>query len=153
VGKFERFSEGDIAFVCDFCDGFIVWEDLQNMPAARTPLPAGDTQPNWQARGNAVSAATQPGDDDGEKTVVYAPLAIANHLPPLRGDWLARLTCPYCDEYTYVGQGDDEVEETNYVQDESGFHDLQAFQEHLEWHHTSLQMPAMPSKTPTCVMM
>jgi hypothetical protein len=148
VGKFQRFGDRDIAFACDFCDGYIVWENVRSMPAMRTPLPPGDTQPNWQAR--APSASTE---DDSHRTIVFAPLAIANHQPPPMGDWLAPLTCPYCEQYTYLDQGDDGEEELRYVQDESGFPDLRSFQEHLEWHHTSLPVPALPVATPKCTVM
>ncbi|CAI4210477.1 unnamed protein product [Parascedosporium putredinis] len=35
VGKFERFGDVDVTFICEFCDGHIVWEDLENMPSIR----------------------------------------------------------------------------------------------------------------------
>ncbi|KAI1117265.1 hypothetical protein F5Y14DRAFT_376790 [Nemania sp. NC0429] len=37
TGTFQRLGPGnqDIAFVCDFCDGFLVWEDLRSMPSTR----------------------------------------------------------------------------------------------------------------------
>ncbi len=54
VGRFERFGERDIVYICDYCDGHLVWEDLASMPAARMPLAPGDTQPNWQAGGNSL---------------------------------------------------------------------------------------------------
>ena len=42
TGKFERFGDVDIAFVCDFCDGYLVWEDLREMPSVRAgALPPG----------------------------------------------------------------------------------------------------------------
>ncbi|KAK3945032.1 hypothetical protein QBC46DRAFT_372575 [Diplogelasinospora grovesii] len=152
VGRFERFGEHDVAFVCDFCDGFIVWTDLQNMSASRTQtLPPGSgnntaagegstegtaaaAYPHWQAAG--LSTTTNE-----EKTIVYAPLAIANHIAPQPGEWQARITCPYCDEYTYFDQGEDSEEDVKYAQDEKGFEDLQAFQEHLGWYHTALPIP------------
>ncbi|CRK47017.1 hypothetical protein BN1723_001292 [Verticillium longisporum] len=120
VGNFERFGDRDIAFVCDFCDGHIVWEDLEGMPSLRTvdeelvaaaavetpdvadappgpriarPFPQ-ETPPgivHWQATGFSVSTHT-------EKSVVFAPLAIANHVAPAQGDWVAQLRCPACDE-------------------------------------------------------
>ncbi|KAK3351554.1 hypothetical protein B0H65DRAFT_125177 [Neurospora tetraspora] len=209
VGRFERFGEHDVAFVCDFCDGFIVWPDLQRMPSTRTALdqsngggststatstlptstttatnsprklilptivtasyPAATnpqlsgttttaqtetttetTYPHWQAQG--LSAKT------GEaKTVVFAPIAIANHMAPVPGDWLARIWCPYCDEYTYVDQGEDSEDEVKWAQDERGFEDLASFQEHLEWYHTALPVPSIPALLPkaagSCLVM
>lgn len=160
VGKFERLGEHDVAFVCDFCDGFIVWEDLQSMPSVRTPLSSSTEDadpasgyPNWQATGRSATA-------DEEKTVAFAPLVIANHLPPEPRDWQARIRCPYCDDYEYYAQGDDEVERLRYVQDDGGFDDLATFQEHLEWEHTAVAKPALaaaasalPSLTSNCLVM
>ncbi|CCC13335.1 hypothetical protein SMACR_06624 [Sordaria macrospora] len=200
VGRFERFGEHDVAFVCDFCDGFIVWPDLQRMPSTRAPLDQTNgggstntttsiptsttaatnspkklilptivtqsypsvlpqhsttttketepetarietTYPRWQAHG--LSAKT------GEaKTVVFAPIAIGNHIAPVPGDWLARIWCPYCDEYTYVDQGEDSEDEVKWAQDERGFEDLASFQEHLEWYHTALPVPSIPALLP-----
>lgn len=170
VGRFERLGGCDAAFVCDFCDGFLVWPDLLRIPAVRTPLPPGSTYPNWQATGLSYGADTDPGGrteaheereigpdgsvDGGEvgreKQVVFPPLAIANHLPPQRNDWRARILCPYCDEYTYMDQGgEDSEEEVKYAQDEQGFPDVKRFQEHLEWYHTALPVPPIPSLRPT----
>ncbi|TGJ83868.1 hypothetical protein E0Z10_g4877 [Xylaria hypoxylon] len=55
TGKFQRLGPGnqDIAFVCDFCDGFIVWEDLRSMPSMRQ-VPATSPESileNWAATG------------------------------------------------------------------------------------------------------
>ncbi|RYP69361.1 hypothetical protein DL771_006171 [Monosporascus sp. 5C6A] len=212
TGHFERFGEKDIdesdivetdiAFVCDFCDGYIVWEDLREMPSVRAgwqppardplePLSTTTTPTKKIARKPAVrtAAATAPQQitkpdtvttttssttsststtqtqtqtaapdqwqatgfartSGAEKTVVFAPVAIANHMPPEPGDWLARILCPFCDEYYYEEPGDDEVERVRYTQDEGGFADLAAFQEHLEWYHTSL----VPSASKCSVM-
>lgn len=140
VGRFQRFREShDAAFVCDFCEGYIVWPDLREMPAERAPLaPTAVTgYPHWQAKG--VSDATAE-----EKTVVFAPLAIANHMPPEPGDWQAGLICPFCEEDTYLDEGEDSSE-LRYVQDERGFPDLEAFREHLEWYHTAMPVPPMSS--------
>ncbi|KAK0720662.1 hypothetical protein B0H67DRAFT_453216, partial [Lasiosphaeris hirsuta] len=115
VGRFERLGEHDAAFVCDFCDGFIVWPDLQRLPSARTP----------------------------PKVVVFPPLAIANHVAPEPGEWQAHILCPYCDEYTYLDQGEDSEEDVKYAQDEKGFTSLEKFREHLEWYHTALPVPAI----------
>ncbi|RYP12655.1 hypothetical protein DL767_011190 [Monosporascus sp. MG133] len=202
TGHFERFGDKDIAFVCDFCDGYIVWEDLREMPSVRAgwqppardplePLSTTTTPTKKIARRPATrtaaattmttttvpqritrtetkttttasttsststtqtqtqtAAATGASDQwqatgfartsGAEKTVVFAPVAIANHLPPEPGDWLARILCPFCDEYYYEEPGDDELERVRYTQDEGGFAGLAAFQEHLEWYHTSL---------------
>lgn len=149
VGHFERFGDRDVAFTCDFCDGFLVWEDLVALPAERDPLPAATgvtEQPQWQARGKSMSSG---GAED--RTVVFAPLAIANHLPPDPGDWRARLSCPYCDEYDYYEAGGEN--EARYVQDERGFGSLREFQEHLEWYHTSVAVPSLPTAVKNCVVM
>ncbi|KAI1776379.1 hypothetical protein F4818DRAFT_379126 [Hypoxylon cercidicola] len=175
AGRFERYADSDIAFVCDFCDGFLVWDDLRAMPTTRlqqqqpaqqnevepqsatstTPAVAAEQQqqqdtntkssggdtPNWQAHGIAMTG--------GEgKTIVFAPVAVANHLPPDAGEWRSRILCPYCDEYYYEEQGDDDMERVKYAQDDKGFDGLKAFQEHLEWSHTSM----VPS-TSSCGMM
>jgi hypothetical protein len=159
VGRFrllggEEDASRDAAFVCDFCEGYIVWPDLSAMPAARSPLPptAVTGYPHWQAKGVSV----ETGED---KTVVFAPLAIANHMPPEPGDWQAALMCPYCDEDTYVDEGEDSSE-LKYVQDEGGFPDLEAFRQHLEWYHTALPVPpisslaaALPSAASNCRVM
>lgn len=151
VGRFERFGDRDIAFSCDFCDGFLVWEDLASMPAERDAstiaapgVLLATEQPNWQARGTAVSSGEA-------KTVVFAPLAIANHLGPDAGDWQARISCPYCDNYDYYEAGDEG--ETKYVQDERGFGSLREFQEHLEWYHTSVGVSSLPAAAKNCVVM
>lgn len=147
IGHFERFGDRDIAFSCDFCDGFIVWEDMTKMPAERDHSAVASSvtnQPNWQARTKSLST----GED---KTVVFAPLAIANHLRPDLGDWQSRLLCPYCDEYGYYEAGDED--ETRYAQDERGFGSLKEFQEHLEWYHTSVAVPSLPTAAKNCVVM
>lgn len=145
VGHFERFGDRDVAFTCDFCDGFIVWEDLARMPAERIPPPAGGSdQPNWQAEGTSLS--------NGEpKTVVFAPLAIANHVGPEIGEWQARILCPYCDEYQYYEAGGED--ETRYAQDENGFGTLREFQEHLEWYHTAVAVSSLPTAAKNCIVM
>lgn len=147
VGHFERLGDRDIVFSCDFCDGFIVWEDLARLPSSLDPtaLNANVTQqPNWQAEGTSLSSAE-------DKRVVFAPLAIASHLAPEMGDWQARILCPYCDEYDYYEAGDEG--ETRYVQDEKGFGSLREFQAHLEWYHTSVAVPSLPAAAKNCVVM
>ncbi|GAB1314349.1 hypothetical protein MFIFM68171_04559 [Madurella fahalii] len=155
VGRWQRLGGShDAAFVCDFCDGFIVWPDLRSMPSARTPLPptAVAGYPHWQAKG--VSAET--GED---KLIVFAPLAIANHMAPEPGEWQAGLMCPYCEEDTYLDEGEDSSE-LKYAQDEKGFPDLEAFRQHLEWYHTAMPVPpisalasALPSAASNCRVM
>ncbi|KAF9881131.1 hypothetical protein CkaCkLH20_01281 [Colletotrichum karsti] len=156
IGKFERFGDRDIAFICDFCDGHLVWEDLESIPARRAaqdttniPVSPSSTQlPHWQA--TAITNSNRE-----PKTVVYAPLAIANHIAPYQGDWIARLECPYCEEAPYIEPGEDGEDEARNAQDESGFEDLAAFQEHLEWQHTTASIPAvsLPKAAKDCVMM
>ena len=140
VGRFQVLGEShDAAFVCDYCEGFIVWPDLSSIPSERMPLaPTAVTgYPHWQAKG--VSA-----DNGEEKVVVFAPLAIANHMPPELGGWQAGLICPYCEEDTYLDEGEDSSE-LKYVQDEGGFPDLEAFRAHLEWYHTAMPVPPISS--------
>ncbi|RXG42797.1 hypothetical protein VDGE_08385 [Verticillium dahliae] len=181
VGSFERFGDRDIAFVCDFCDGHIVWEDLEGMPSLRTvdeelvaaaavetpdvaDAPPGpriarpfrqETPPgivHWQATGFSVSTHT-------EKTVVFAPLAIANHVAPAQGDWVAQLRCPACDEppadYT-PPEGEEEDEGGGWHADaDLVLDDLGALEEHLAWQHTALGLPSVsvPSAPASCVLM
>ncbi|KAK6951883.1 hypothetical protein Daesc_006408 [Daldinia eschscholtzii] len=164
MGHFERYADRDIAFVCDFCDGFLIWEDLRAVPTTRInqppprssndDLPApvtsttrvsdtsrnnngddGDSEinpatANWQARGIALSNGEQ-------KTIVFAPVAVANHVPPEIGEWQSRILCPHCDEYYYEEQGEDDMERIRYTQGR-GFESVAAFQEHLEWSHASM---------------
>lgn len=172
AGRFERYAERDVAFVCDFCDGFLVWEDLRAVPTTRITQPpprnedlpapvtsnttrAGETgdsnnnnnknksnnpsdgdnetnpaTANWQARGIALSNGEQ-------KTIVFAPVAVANHVPPEVGEWRSRILCPHCDEYYYEEQGDGDMERVRYTQGR-GFESVAAFQEHLEWSHASM---------------
>ncbi|KAI0019600.1 hypothetical protein F4780DRAFT_432129 [Xylariomycetidae sp. FL0641] len=175
TGKFERFADKDIAFVCDFCDGYLVWEDLREMPSVRaTMTPSGemrdetDPQPvtrtattstttttatatatttppleNWQATGFSMNGE--------EKLIVFAPIAIANHLPPEPGNFESAILCPYCDEYYYEEQGDDDMDRVRYTQDEHGIPDVKTFQEHLDWYHTSYTN--MVPKTSNCSVM
>jgi len=221
TGAFERFGDTDVAFVCDFCDGHIIWEDLREMPATRTflddpsasqgpgggeeleqmsatvvghlappgmwsnetmPFSTGMTmnsvvnsdtsgsrstfkdptsgapqlppvdirddsyasaQRQWQALGYSKKKGT-------EKPIVFAPLAIANHIPPEgMGEWQAGLLCPFCDEYYYVEQGDPDADKIKYIQNENGFEGLNALKEHLEWYHA----PMVSSGSSGCAVM
>ncbi len=224
IGTFERFGDHDIAFICDYCDGHVVWEDIQRLPTTRvppaavssadmarsssglsgppvvssgsgpdpssssasylpfvvprhgggssmppTPLPFRRPSPHL-AQPSTASSASVPDGDDGDdgyprwqastvamsdaskaRTIVFAPLAIANHLPPMAGGWEARLWCPYCDDYVYFDSA--EGDQTKYAQDEYGFASLAEFQDHLEWHHSALPMPALPAKPSSCAVM
>lgn len=165
VGGFHRHGEEDIAFVCDFCDGHMIWEDLERMPSVlmagndstwtaspttpvsatgpltptttstttttvstTTPaLPEVPTNPQWQALGHSLSAHE-------EKQVVYAPVAIANHMVPHLGDWQSRITCPFCEDEADGPRDKDDEEDA--WRPEGTFEDIAAFQEHLEWQHT-----------------
>ncbi|KAI1504150.1 hypothetical protein F5X99DRAFT_52408 [Biscogniauxia marginata] len=195
MGKFERFGEQDIAFVCDFCDGYLIWEDLREMPSHPTIPPPlrRDTKnsnnntndlstennnnnggggnrnsssndnntTNWQATGFAMS-------DGQEKTIVFAPVAIANHLPPdtepvavgagfltvpgvpggggAEDSWQSRVLCPLCDANYHEEPGDDgAVERVRHAQDERGYASVAALREHLEWSHASLLAPSAGS--------
>ncbi|KAJ2905849.1 hypothetical protein MKZ38_004097 [Zalerion maritima] len=246
VGKFERFGDQDIAFVCDYCDGYIVWEDLSAMSSTRlkrsaqeqarehrrsrdrdslisgrrgnrgprelilpryhaereqqlvsmdassrssvttssepgtrssilsdTPTTTSATSTligeggpntseyNWMASGISFSSAEDPdpNSDPVEKTIVFAPIAISNHVPPEEGEWQARLLCPYCDDYVMYTQGDDEMEVVKYAQDENGFESLEELRQHLAWYHAPgyLESISSPVKAATggnsCVVM
>ncbi|KAH8909002.1 hypothetical protein BR93DRAFT_994653 [Coniochaeta sp. PMI_546] len=142
VGRFERLGEEDVAFVCDYCDGFLVWGNLAEVPAGRRVEGATvEGYPNWAAAGRR--RRVEEGEEE-EKVVVYAPLAIANHVPPKHGEWMSRVICPYCEEYTYIDAGDDGDGERRWVTDQGGFETVEAFQEHLQWTHTALPKPALP---------
>ncbi|KAI0389892.1 hypothetical protein F5Y17DRAFT_96717 [Xylariaceae sp. FL0594] len=196
TGTFQRVGPGnrDIAFVCDFCDGFLIWEDLRSMPSTRlrAASSAAEMMENWAAAGFAhphqhhdeyMAASVQDSDielEDGaglqngntdrkptgphhpateeagqEKTIVFPPVAIANHLPPEPGEWQAPLLCPLCDDYYYEEQGDDDMDRIRYTQDEHGFESVAKLQEHLEWSHGSM-LPSLSDIAPQaskCVVM
>lgn len=176
VGGFQRFGDVDMAFVCDFCDGHLVWGDVERVPSAPTthdsspspwPAPPVDgpsppTSPTDNANTSTAyfgAAAAAAGGAAGvthqqpqqlqqeswqattysmtrhrEKQVVFAPLAIANHVPPHPGDWLARLTCPFCEDEAARPVDVDEDDEA-WRPGDAVFEDLEALQEHLEWYH------------------
>jgi hypothetical protein len=137
IGGFERFGDQDIAFVCDFCDGHLVWEDLESVPTVRTaqelaaspisPVSPSTGNPYWQATATTLSTGQR-------REVVFAPVAIANHIPPLPADWQARVLCPYCEEES--AQPRDKDDEEDVYRPETEFEDLAALQEHLEWQHS-----------------
>ncbi|KAL7805536.1 hypothetical protein V8C44DRAFT_352055 [Trichoderma aethiopicum] len=151
VGTFQRFGEQDIAFVCDFCDGHLVWEDLERMPTLRTSTqatpPGSSNAPvsllpnasNWQATG-----VTHCGQH--QKQVIFAPVAIANHIVPRHGDWEARLRCPLCEAIGEQPQDEDDDDEAYRPDDE--YDDVKSLQEHLEWQHGPSKLP-IPIPLPT----
>ncbi|KAL9572787.1 hypothetical protein ACKAV7_002472 [Fusarium commune] len=137
IGSFKRFGDRDIAFVCDYCDGHIVWEDIENMPSIRTFQEAAASpiltlsptidNPHWQA-----TAFTLSGHQ--EKQIVFAPVAIANHMAPQPRDWQAGLLCPYCEVESTEPQ--EQYDDEDAYRPDLGYEDMEAFQEHLEWQHT-----------------
>lgn len=147
VGSFKRFGDRDIAFVCDYCDGHIIWEDLESMPSIRSfqeaaaspilTLSPTTNNPHWQATGFSLSGHQ-------EKQVVFAPVAIANHVAPQPRDWLAGLLCPYCEEDSTEPQ--EQYDEEDAYRPDLGYEDMVAYQEHLEWQHT---VTAPTSQQPT----
>ncbi|KAI0145037.1 hypothetical protein BJ166DRAFT_83895 [Pestalotiopsis sp. NC0098] len=145
TGKFERFGDGDIAFACDFCDGHMVWEDLREMPSIRQPtmdVPEPTSATSMAPPQEKGWAATGFKSSDGEeKTVVFAPVAIANHMPPEPGLWEARILCPFCDDVYTEEQGEDDMDRVKWNQDEGGFADLKEFHEHLAWSHAGSNFP------------
>ncbi|KAG6002302.1 hypothetical protein E4U21_003253 [Claviceps maximensis] len=151
VGSFNRFEE-DVAFICDFCDGHLIWTDLENVPTRRTPPYQPTGRPNdalWQATGLTSSGAQ-------EKSVIFAPVVVANHIVPPHGDWQAKLTCPFCEEDSQQPQDKDD-EEAPYRPDDV-FEDVAELQTHLEWQHAGggtlagAPLAALPAST-TCSIM
>ena len=156
VGSFQRFGDEDIAFVCDFCDGHLIWEDLDRMPSVRTahedatwpaapaaPVSPTSGNPQWQATGFSHSKHE-------EKQVVFAPEAIANHIAPHPGDWQARLLCPICE--TEAAKPQDQDDEEYIWRPDNIYDDLPAFQEHLEWQHTTATTIPAPTAS-NCILM
>ncbi|KYK61640.1 hypothetical protein DCS_02783 [Drechmeria coniospora] len=159
IGGFERFGEDDIAFICDFCDGHLVWEDLERIPTSRygSDEPGSSSTPpllsttataaanvRWQATGTSMSTA-QP------KLVVFAPVAIANHAAPAPSDWQASITCPFCEEVAQQPQEEDDDEDA--YKPEGEFDDMATFQDHLEWQHPAAALPTPDSSTQHCRIM
>ncbi|KAH7152075.1 hypothetical protein B0J13DRAFT_254924 [Dactylonectria estremocensis] len=155
VGSFQRFSDRDVAFVCDFCDGHIVWEDLEAMPSLRTfqeaaaspilTLSPTTDNPHWQATGFSRS-------NHEEKQIVFAPVAIANHVAPQHRDWLAGLLCPYCEDESAEPQ--EEYDEDDAYHPDLGYEEIETFREHLEWQHTiTAPTSSQPAKTDSCLVM
>lgn len=145
IGSFDPFGEEDVAFICDFCDGHLIWEDLENVPTERTALHeprVQRTSPHWQATGTTASGPQ-------EKQVIFAPIAVANHVSPLHGDWQARLLCPFCEEEARQPQDEDDEEELYKPVDE--FEDVTALQEHMEWQHADGVTTGQQSST--CLLM
>lgn len=101
-----------------------------------------DTGPKWQATGFSCSK-------HAEKQVVFAPVAIANHVAPQTGDWHAGILCPFC-EHVEPRDKDDEEDEWK---PEHSFEDIATFQEHLEWQHTAAPTGTLASATKSCSLM
>ncbi|KAG6096549.1 hypothetical protein E4U31_005379 [Claviceps sp. LM219 group G6] len=147
TGSFSRF-EDDVAFICDFCDGHLLWTDLESVPMRRIPtykpLPLPSPSPSASASASAsgggfitdtcwqATGLTSTGPE--EKTVIFAPVVIANHVVPVHGDWRARMTCPYCEEDSQQPQEKDD-EEPVVERREDVFEDVGEMQAHLEWLH------------------
>ncbi|KAL5092980.1 hypothetical protein Trisim1_011776 [Trichoderma cf. simile WF8] len=156
VGAFQRFGDQDIAFVCDFCDGHLVWEDIERMPTVRSSTqavpPGSSDKPvsllandsNWQAL--ALSNCGQH-----QKQIIFAPVAIANHIIPTHGDWEAKILCPLCEAIGEQPQDEDDDEEP-YRPDEE-FDDVKSLQEHLEWQHGSSTLPTTTTTDNNCCVM
>ncbi|KAG5954365.1 hypothetical protein E4U58_007660 [Claviceps cyperi] len=135
TGSFSRF-EDDVAFICDFCDGHLLWTDLESVPTRR--IPTYKPSPSASGRGFITDACWQAtgltSTGPEEKTVIFAPVVIANHVVPVHGDWRARMTCPYCEEDSQQPQEKDD-EEPVVARREDVFEDVGEMQAHLEWLH------------------
>lgn len=172
IGGFERLGDLDVAFVCDYCDGHVLWDDVETVPTTRTgvdSLPDGasaalaagsllpTSTPLQDKHGAALGewrATAVTRSDQQPKQVVYPPIAIASHIAPVRRDWLARLMCPLCEDAAEPRDIDDEEE---IWQPENLFDDLATLQEHLEWQHAPSPLPttlpvSLPS-TDKCIVM
>lgn len=160
VGGFERFADQDIAYICDFCDGHLIWEDLESIPTVRASsrdgptsllpsLPSAVRRLDWQAWGSSLSAGET-------KRVLFAPFAIANHTPPRPLHWQAGLLCPLCEDEGVQPQDEDDEEEI--WRPDNEFEDVIALHEHLEWQHSGALLPEsaqipLPSSARSCSVM
>lgn len=157
IGRFQRFGEHDIAFVCDYCDGHIVWEDLETMPSIRTaqeyapspisPVSPTTKDPHWQATGFTVTGHL-------EKQIIFGPVAIANHVAPQARDWQASFLCSFCEEESHPAQ--EEYDEEEQWEPENSYEDLAELQEHFEWQHTTAPPQPPAATTPAqsnCLVM
>lgn len=108
-----------------------------------------------QTAARGLDAEVEPELKGEEKTIIFPPIAIGNHLPPEPGEWQAPLLCPLCDEYYYEEQGDDDMDRMRYTQDERGFESVTTLQEHIEWSHASLipSFANVASKSSSCEIM
>ncbi|KAH7318325.1 hypothetical protein B0I35DRAFT_409232 [Stachybotrys elegans] len=148
VGVFERFGECDIAFICNYCDGHLMWEDLDSMPAARSAPPGTveEVSPQPQRSNTLFWQASSIARTNGqEKQIVYAPFAIANHIAPIHRDWQARIICPICEEEGCRPQDEDDDEDP--YRPDGEFDDVAALQEHLEWEHPPTTVPPTAGTT------
>ncbi|TQV91002.1 hypothetical protein V2A60_008187 [Cordyceps javanica] len=179
IGGFERFGDLDVAFVCDFCDGHLLWDDIERVPTTRTgvdslPETASGAAAQSRAGGSLLPTSTPLQDTYGAalgewqatgvtrsgqapKQVVYPPIAIASHMAPVRGDWLARLLCPLCEDAAATNEPQDIDDEDELWRPENQFDDLAALQEHMEWEHAPSTLPttrplSLPS-TDKCIVM
>ncbi|KAB5575613.1 hypothetical protein GE09DRAFT_1092696 [Coniochaeta sp. 2T2.1] len=152
VGRFERLGSEDMAFVCDYCDGFMVWPNLAEVPDERSRPGSltAEGYPNWAARGRRCTVKEE---EEETKDVVFAPLAIANHVPPRHGEWMSRIVCPYCEEYTYIDSGDDGDGERKWTPEQEGFESVERFGEHLAWSHSAMAKPGIPGLGDKCAVM
>lgn len=108
------------------------------MPSVRTaqeeavwptsPVSPTSGNPHWQASGFSHSKHE-------EKSVVFAPVAIANHTVPHPGDWQARVLCPFCEEDAQKPRDKDDEEDE--WRPEGMFDDITGLEEHLQWEHTT----------------
>jgi hypothetical protein len=126
-------------------------------PRSHEYSPISDSDVELQDGGGNANRTSNPGEaaargpeteiQGQEKTILFPPVAIANHLPPEPGEWQAPLLCPLCDEYYYEEQGDGDMDQVRYTQDEHGFESVALLQEHLEWSHASL-IPSLADVAP-----
>ena len=144
VGSFERFGNEDIAFICDFCDGHLVWEDLESVPIQRSAAAPAPNAFDWQATGISASGPQ-------EKQVIWAPIVVANHLPPALGEWMTSLLCVQCEEEAKLPQEQDDDEDL--YRPNTEFEDVPALQEHFEWQHSGGSVQSAAGSSSSCVVM
>lgn len=171
VGGFERFGDTDVVFICDFCDGHLLWGDVEAVP-----LPAVVSPVSWTTTSSMTSSMTTTSTALSKATTTTVPpptpetwhlpaltastasphrvvspvVAIANHVPPAHGDWLARLLCPFCEDEARRPHDDDDDDEADAFRDVDvdDFDDLLALHQHMEAYHS-----AADSGSGSCVVM
>ncbi|PFH55742.1 hypothetical protein XA68_17699 [Ophiocordyceps unilateralis] len=178
VGGFERFGDVDVVFVCDFCDGHLLWLDVEAvpLPALTSPTAAARTSSTTTTSSMTTTSSTSTNTTSQTTTTVNPPppsqtwqlpaysaststpkhvvsplVAIANHVAPAHGDWLAPLLCPYCEQEARRPHDDDDDDEADAFRsvDVDEFDDLAALQDHLDAYHAG---PATSSDA-ACVVM